>query len=364
MNNNDIIKQLDTLKEITPSQEWRKEALGVILTQTSQYREEKKSASIITFFNTVRAFMHEMPFQIAPLAVLLLFFVVGGGVMFTAAHKSLPGNFLYPIKLNIEKAKLALSSSSSEKTELNIEFAQNRVNELGQIMQFSQNNEENVKKVNIVAHTLRASIESVKENVKKNEKQRDVNFKIALSLASTTNDLMQAIKNSEDNLSEEVKITLKEAVDSAEEAGIEALIKSIEPIDTTHSSTSDSIIENSYEAIGLLKDKIAKISDEVDALMKEYNDLVKDNVEITKEDNVTIEDIESLIQKFIEESELALEKENYTKISENIGLMKDLMHKISGIINKYSKTEAQILPENSNIVEIEEDAVSTISEQK
>ncbi|MBN1935607.1 MAG: hypothetical protein JW934_13145 [Anaerolineae bacterium] len=57
---------------------------------------------------------------------------VGSGVVFAAAD-SIPGDTLYPVKLAVEDARLAMTSGPAQKVKLNLAFANERVEEMRQL---------------------------------------------------------------------------------------------------------------------------------------------------------------------------------------------------------------------------------------
>jgi hypothetical protein len=70
----------------------------------------------------------------ATLAAMLITLVVGGGVA-AAAGNSLPGETLYPVKLAVEDARLALASSPEAEAELAMEFVRERTQEMEMLME-------------------------------------------------------------------------------------------------------------------------------------------------------------------------------------------------------------------------------------
>lgn len=342
-----IIEQLKSLKKISPSDQWKKESFSVILKEINDYKNEKNQSKFFMRIKAFREFLHEIPFQIAPLFMLVLFFVAGGAAVVHTAYSSLPGHFLYPFKINIEKAQLAFLANDSKKAELNIQFANNRVHEIDQIIGYSVKNSEKGVRVNSVVKTLKANINSVKEKIREGGSFGYSNFKIALSLASTTSEIDETLKKSKDILSDEVKNTLKEARDSAEEAGITALVKTLEVKQNSVSTSTVIIIDDTAgqktEAANILKDKVSKLEIQAKSLIDEFTNLSKTNHKVTEDDITTMKDIYVVIIKLISESNIELEKENYTKISENIALIKNLINKMETIIGKYNAVEAQVI---------------------
>jgi hypothetical protein len=68
-------------------------------------------------------------------AVILLIALFGGGyATASAAGDALPGDALYPVKLNLEQAHLSLTTNRVRKAELHLEFAQHRMEELNALV--------------------------------------------------------------------------------------------------------------------------------------------------------------------------------------------------------------------------------------
>ena len=70
-------------------------------------------------------------YQTAAIAVFVVALLFGGaGITAVVASNSLPGDNLYPIKARIEQTRVQLTSSSEDKISLNLQFAQERLNEI------------------------------------------------------------------------------------------------------------------------------------------------------------------------------------------------------------------------------------------
>ena len=73
------------------------------------------------------------------LAVIVFVFVAlfgGGYVTASAAGAALPGDALYPIKLDLEQARLSLTTNRVRQAELHLEFAQRRMDEITALTDF------------------------------------------------------------------------------------------------------------------------------------------------------------------------------------------------------------------------------------
>ncbi len=61
---------------------------------------------------------------------LLLLFSGGAGVTALAARSALPGDALYPVKTSLEDTRVTFTNSSARQVDLQLEYAQRRLNEI------------------------------------------------------------------------------------------------------------------------------------------------------------------------------------------------------------------------------------------
>lgn len=91
---------------------------------------------------------------------VILFSSAGGGTAI-AAQTSLPGDLLYPVKTVTEDARLLVAGDSIAKTDLNLEFAQNRLEELNELV----NRDE--AKAGIALRGYQSNLEAARQQVLK-----------------------------------------------------------------------------------------------------------------------------------------------------------------------------------------------------
>lgn len=72
----------------------------------------------------------KLTLQIALVALLMIVLVISTSGIALASQSAIPGNTLYPVKISIENAELALTSSPIGDARLHIEFAQRRLAEV------------------------------------------------------------------------------------------------------------------------------------------------------------------------------------------------------------------------------------------
>jgi hypothetical protein len=83
-------------------------------------------------------------FAISTLVALIVVFVmVFGGVSATAyaSQSALPGDALYPVKTSLEVTQISLANDAYLKAQLNLEFAQRRMNEINELLQQGRNSD-------------------------------------------------------------------------------------------------------------------------------------------------------------------------------------------------------------------------------
>ena len=124
--------------EITPSQEWKEKSRDMVLSQIRQTSAWKESGThhqskLGGAFNLVFAKYVLKPVAISVLAIAVVTSSVFGTAQ--AAQAALPGDSLYPIKLGIENAQVSLAFSEEKKTELEISFANTRLEEVVEILE-------------------------------------------------------------------------------------------------------------------------------------------------------------------------------------------------------------------------------------
>lgn len=144
-----IIEQLRDLQSYKPDPSWKKNNRELLLSQIS--------ASSLSLDENLRAkfnlfsfsFFKSMP-QPMMAAFLIIAILIGGGMLsFSASKNAIPGDSLYIAKKINEKAKLVITFDEKKKTRLGLEFAQERVAEIQEILKVegNGNKEERVNKL-------------------------------------------------------------------------------------------------------------------------------------------------------------------------------------------------------------------------
>ncbi len=137
MNDQELLKKLNNLKEIKPDNNWKRNYRDVLYSQISAGQPEvepKSNIRIIWESIMPRQILINLakPIRLAS-AVSVLVLVIGIGGVY-ASKNSKPGDSLYIAKIISEKAQFAITFDEKDKAKLGIEFAANRAKEMIQVL--------------------------------------------------------------------------------------------------------------------------------------------------------------------------------------------------------------------------------------
>ena len=119
--------QIGTPPDVEPSAAFKVRARVRLMEQISSRQNMPKKAH--RFLPAISIFNHVPKVAIVAVAVGLALFSAGGSTVY-ASQDSLPGDTLYGVKLVSEQIRVALTFGSSEKTELYLSLAENRIEEM------------------------------------------------------------------------------------------------------------------------------------------------------------------------------------------------------------------------------------------
>lgn len=160
MNDNDLIAKIKELRQIKPRKDWVVLTEERILSGKPEFGRDRAPTIFEEILVGLRIILgHKLAF--ASLTVLLL--LVG---IFGFAQKSLPGDFLYPVKKVTEQTGTLFTPSSGQ-TQRNLEIAKKRLDELTKIAETNS-----VKNLAPAINEVRASVSKVAQNLRKIETEK------------------------------------------------------------------------------------------------------------------------------------------------------------------------------------------------
>lgn len=155
---------------------------------------------------------------VASLVVIL----AGGSVMsVSAAEQSMPGDFLYGLKLATEQARLALTSTKGDKLKLKTEFTARRIVELKQVVAEDRQTEKVVQVTEILKRDMNTLKEQLDEVAKESPAEQAA--EAAKLVDQKSNEVISALQESKGELPPETKEKMTEAQSVAADAGVKAL---------------------------------------------------------------------------------------------------------------------------------------------
>lgn len=315
MTNQELIKKIKGLKAIKPRVEFKEFSRGILLAQIRGLAEVSaveptlilaKEFSWGFYFRTWAEVFSQKVMQPAVALLLMLGLVLGSSLTVNAAFYSLPGDALYPIKISLERTQLALVQDEVSKTELKMEFAKKRVEELDKIVARPGESAQKTKNISLVVNKFKKEVAAVQDHIQHLDQEKKPVFRIALTVDSAATELAQALTENADKLSNEAKTAVQAAADSAEATGISALTTMINSATTTKAELAgNDIFESLTQKIAGLKDKISE-------------------ADLGAEDVATA-------AKILAEAEAALTENDFNLVLANIAQVKEIIMKANEI---------------------------------
>lgn len=169
MKKKDLLKQLNNLQaKIKPDQKWLKsnrEILSAqIKAQTTAVKANQTVWAVIFDNQVLKAFVKPA----ASFAAVLLLILCSWIATVSATKNSLPGDFLYSLKLTTERVQVNLAMDNEKKTNLELEFAERRLDEVQKVSE--TDSDKNKKNVDVALKKFEENLNNVKSNLAKLEK--------------------------------------------------------------------------------------------------------------------------------------------------------------------------------------------------
>jgi len=151
MNDKNLVRKLQLLKEIKPRKDW------VVLTKSQILGEEPTLVEQVSTFIRI-SFQYKPAYKRAFIGLVSLILLIG---TFAFAKNALPGDPLYVLKRLTEKGQ-AVFVSEEKLPRYNLEIANKRLEELSQIAQTNQ-----VRKLAPALNEFQSSVSEAAENLAK-----------------------------------------------------------------------------------------------------------------------------------------------------------------------------------------------------
>ena len=165
MNDQELIKKLQSLKAVKPDDSWKQETRDVLLAQISNTAAKEVKINI---FETA-AYNFKNAFSFLPntawAVICLLVILTGGSLGVLAAKNSQPGDTLYIAKILKDKIQLAMTLDQTDKAKLEMKLASAQALAITEVLSSpSFNAAANPKKAAELAQNFQQEINTVKAN--------------------------------------------------------------------------------------------------------------------------------------------------------------------------------------------------------
>jgi hypothetical protein len=176
MEDKELLKKLNNLKDITLDSTWKNNYRDILYSQISANQSVEVKSNFRIIFEAVDPGqilikLAKPVWSISLAGVLIL--IVGAASVY-ASKNSLPGDSLYIAKIISEKAQLMMAFNEKDKAKLGVEFATNRAKEMMQVLNDTgQSSEVNSDKLKTLSQNFKKEISQVKDRLTTIKKEAD-----------------------------------------------------------------------------------------------------------------------------------------------------------------------------------------------
>ncbi|MBU2566889.1 hypothetical protein KKG46_05025 [Patescibacteria group bacterium] len=243
--------------KMQPDANWVASTRSTLLMQAKNNVPEIPSkklhlAKSIKFFSPAISFSWMRTPAFAIVAILITVF---SGSMFSvsAAEQSVPGDFLYSVKLATEQARMALTKGPEDRVKLKTEFTERRVQEMKQVIATPAPDRK--ERVTQAAEVLKRDLNTIKnqlDEVQQNSTPEQAK-ETARIVDEKTTSVVKDLQESKNQLSPEERVKVSEAQAAASDTSIRA----IEVLVQAHEDDGDVVTDQ--DVVDVLKTHQEKV---------------------------------------------------------------------------------------------------------
>lgn len=269
-----IEKRLKSLKKVQPTDEWQHRQWNFLL---SKINSSSSPGISFSFWQKVgHVFYHFSAFRpVGNLLLAVVMVIFGSWAAFAATERSLPGNTLYPVKLQFEKIRLSLTVDKKTRAQRQVALTEKRLQELHTLVQqSSEENQISYNELGVTVKNINDNLKKIKDNVQELSEESGNGDAVAVirEIDKKTNKISDTLHQTVEQLPVEVKVTVNQAVDEALETvsdtGELALEYLIQKGLSDQSVSEEEIIGRLTEKLSQEQENIALIK----ALIKEMTE--------------------------------------------------------------------------------------------
>lgn len=300
MTEKELLKKLNTYKDIQADSTWKKENREVLFNQIINSSSVPETGfSFAKIYNSFKIYSDIFYNGIVKnlgqpviLTSMIVLTVLSGGIMsINASRNTTPGDSLYIAKKISEKTQFALTFGDKRKAQLNVSFAENRAKEIAQVMSDEKTEEEKKEIVERLTGDFKQEISNVKIRIEK--------------IAQKAEEKVGEEKVLEEHLFSANLGKKDEGLSMSEETSDEATIIEESPIETLDEETVEQ--EESTTTIDIIEveTELASTSEEIEIVDDSSSDILSDVKDLIESDDfdASLERLDEVNDIFEEEVE-------------------------------------------------------------
>lgn len=335
MMKSNLISQLQQLRhgEVSPRPEWVAKNRAVLLSQIKNTLPHEAEVSVPLSEQVWSAMALFLPRQLVysvvrPVVVVLMVSLLGtGGFVATssASNEALPGDRLYPVKIALEKTKVALVETvgnENVRTQAHIEYASNRVTEIKRITAGSADPNKNFHIAEAVSN-LKEGVERVNNSLNQN-----LSGEVIKDVKANTDEVKSALKQVSSNL-ETVSTTSVDTADLNKE------------LVATTNLAKDTAVKAIEVFVQKVDDKSVSAEAAKDVLADALTTITSD-VDSSKQNIALVKNIAQAAEAGVKDLQTEIKKQNLTTVIQTDQISQELSKELSNVATQATAAATSI----------------------
>ncbi len=270
-----ITEQLKQLKQVKPRKEWVDSERELLLSQITRQTAVKQQSVFVNSWYLAKSLMPGslLRFVARPVGVLtvITLFIFSSGIFGVNASKnSLPGDFLYSVKLTSEKVQVGFTVAEEKKAQMHMGFAEERVNEIEAVSQKAITPQKKQEKIDVAAAGLSQEMKKTQQTLEQ-VKQDSTKSKLIVEAVQKVDQKAEELGDRLEQQKQELlqnDVLVGKSMDIAKEATDVTAVKAVEVIVDKRekgdvSVTDNELVETINKKINKEQEKIKQVETQV-----------------------------------------------------------------------------------------------------
>ena len=353
MEDKELITKIKLLKEVGPQEDWIIFCRSRLAFRLEMGRKKnllnKDFFALKELFSFWRNFEPKIGFRWAyTLAIALIIVSGGGSLTVLAAMKCMPGSPLYPLKIALDRARLAAAFSEENKAKLQAEITGQRINELRSIVKGVDSDESKQEKAVEVFNQIEKQLADLDNRLSNNE---GIEPRKAVKTAKIVSDgagrIEKALAEVRQSISQDVKQNIGNKISAMAETADKTNGKALEIIADKQDdpATKKEIIAKVGEKIQDAREKIKLVGEQVAVQASSTPDKLSIRAVLVEK-----------VQELLDQAEESLQKEDVFSAIKTVNIAKEITNgtgKIDGSSQNIIGAEAgevqNLVPSEQNV---------------